>query len=736
MTYVSDNNAKCGENGTETATCTREGCNATDTRELADSALDHSFLTYAPDNNATCLENGTETAICSREGCNATDTREDADSALDHSFVTYTPDNNAACEKNGTETATCSREGCNATDTREITGSALEHDFQNYVYNNDATCQALGTETAICERPGCNEPHTRTKEDLYGDHVFDRQVQDTAYFAHAADCTHKLSYYYSCACGACGTETFEVGDFYHDYSVCFVDDFYLASAANCERPALYYKSCSCGAIGTETFEDGDPRHTFDQEVIDAKYLKSAANCQNGTAYYCSCVCGEAAFWDVFYVGEPDPNAHSYNSYVVNPKKYEGGYTYYYCKCGDNYKTNETPPSGSSGLKYTTVGCEEGTCMVSGYLRYSDDNDGVIVVPAVRNGLSVVGIADATETYKNIPTGAFFNLTSITKVVLPDTLKYIGTGAFYECDNIREIDFGKGLERIGAYAFYNCYALLHVTLPESMTQIDDYAFYNSHIRSINLPTSITTIRRNALYGAPGRLYIYTKHAEMPATWTFIPATNNEYTVLLGVQSHGETEDGIRWVKRADGTVLIMGSNKDIKNLAIPETIDGGTVTEIASYAFKAEAYNYVSGGSPQRIDYLVTVTLPDTVTLIGQSAFSDCQLLTTVKLSASLVKIDNYAFEKCNKLGNVVFPDTLEYIGREAFLNCHGMTKIFIPKTVTFIGYHGLFTSVPSNYYEYHYYVESESTPDTWDAEWYKDSGYVYLYFGASPEDAA
>lgn len=48
------------------------------------AALGHSFTNYIPDNNATCTENGTETAICDR--CDATDTREIENSAFGHDY--------------------------------------------------------------------------------------------------------------------------------------------------------------------------------------------------------------------------------------------------------------------------------------------------------------------------------------------------------------------------------------------------------------------------------------------------------------------------------------------------------------------------------------------------------------------------------------------------------------------------------------------------------------------------
>ena len=178
INYVSDNNAKCGVDGTETATCNRDGCNEKDTRTEENSALEHEFIHYVSDNNAKCGVDGTETATCNRDGCNEKDTRTEENSALDHEFIDYVSDGNAKCGVNGTETATCNRDGCNETDTREDEDSALDHEFITYVSDGNAKCGVDGTETATCNRDGCNETDTRTEEDSALDHEFTNYVSD------------------------------------------------------------------------------------------------------------------------------------------------------------------------------------------------------------------------------------------------------------------------------------------------------------------------------------------------------------------------------------------------------------------------------------------------------------------------------------------------------------------------------------------------------------------------------
>lgn len=85
--------------------------------------LGHLFLNYISDNNASCTKNETETSQCNR--CDVIDTREIPNSKIPHSFTHYISDNNATYEKDGTKTATC--DYCNsAKDTKVDEGSKLK----------------------------------------------------------------------------------------------------------------------------------------------------------------------------------------------------------------------------------------------------------------------------------------------------------------------------------------------------------------------------------------------------------------------------------------------------------------------------------------------------------------------------------------------------------------------------------------------------------------------------------
>lgn len=132
--YVSNNDATCTKNGTETAIC--DGCNKTDTRVIKDSKIEHTFTKYESNNDATCTSNETETATC--DYCDAINTREIPDSKESHSFTKYVSNNNPTCSSNCTETAKC--DNCDATNTRDIKGTKLEHIYGELIPFVEGSC--------------------------------------------------------------------------------------------------------------------------------------------------------------------------------------------------------------------------------------------------------------------------------------------------------------------------------------------------------------------------------------------------------------------------------------------------------------------------------------------------------------------------------------------------------------------------------------------------------------------
>ena len=127
----------------------------------------------------------------------------------------------------------------------------------------------------------------------------------------------------------------------------------------------------------------------------------------------------------------------------------------------------------------------------------------------------------------------------------------------------------------------------------------------------------------------------------------------------------------------------------RTLSIPYTLNFYPVVSIGSAAFVSSA--------------LTSVIIPNSVTSIGDSAFSYCASLTSVIIPSSVTSIGDSAFSYCTSLTTLTIPNSVTSIADGAFAGCTGLTTFTIPNSVTriaggaFAGCTGLTTfTIPSS----------------------------------------
>ena len=123
---------------------------------------------------------------------------------------------------------------------------------------------------------------------------------------------------------------------------------------------------------------------------------------------------------------------------------------------------------------------------------------------------------------------------------------------------------------------------------------------------------------------------------------------------------------------------------------------------------------IGDGAFSECNSLKSINIPDTVTRIGRSAFEDCYSLTSINIPPSLTTIEDRTFLGCHSLRNINIPDTVTRIGRSAFEDCDSLTSINIPPSLTtiedgtFLGCHSLRnTNIPDTVTSIEDYAFSE-----------------------------
>jgi len=83
--------------------------------------------------------------------------------------------------------------------------------------------------------------------------------------------------------------------------------------------------------------------------------------------------------------------------------------------------------------------------------------------------------------------------------------------------------------------------------------------------------------------------------------------------------------------------------------------------------------------------ITDITIPNGVTSIGNGAFTNCMSLTQIVIPKSVTNIGESTFEECIALTNITIPNSVTSIGKNTFANCAELTKVIIPNGVTSIG---------------------------------------------------
>ena len=273
-------------------------------------------------------------------------------------------------------------------------------------------------------------------------------------------------------------------------------------------------------------------------------------------------------------------------------------------------------------------------------------------------------------------------------------------------------------KIGSDAFYGCTGLTSVTIPNSVTEIESDAFCKCRgLTSMTIPNSVTKIGDGAFEGCTGLTKVIINDISAWCNIEFLGyydgfhyhANPLYYAHHLYLGDNEITDLVIPNSFTKIGNAAFEGCT-GLTSLTIPNS-----VTEIGKYAFNGctgltkVIINDISAwcnieflANDNKSFYLANplyyahhlylgdneitdLVIPNSVTKIGNGAFSSCTGLTSVTIPNSVTEIGNAAFKDCEGLTSLTIGNSVTTIGRSAFSFCTGLTSVVVPNSVTSIG---------------------------------------------------
>lgn len=301
---------------------------------------------------------------------------------------------------------------------------------------------------------------------------------------------------------------------------------------------------------------------------------------------------------------------------------------------------------------------------------------------------------------------------------------IGALAFYRRADLESVTLAEGIAAVSERAFAECANLTSVVLPQSVTAIGESAFSGCPRLTLAAPADSYALRyaadnnlpyermaaRNAAAATPKPAAAAAANGEPAAIAEKVNLrrTPSALAAIVGVLQPGEAVEvlavGDGWAQirtragllgyvpesavglsgtsatpaapaasaaapapeleyavLADGTIEITGRSGGGEHLEIPAQLDGRPVTAIADYAFYEDTF--------------ASVTIPDSVTRIGDGAFNECDRLTAVTVPDSVTALGPWTFAFCDRLTTVTLGASLKSVGEGAFAWCEGLTGV-------------------------------------------------------------
>ena len=401
-----------------------------------------------------------------------------------------------------------------------------------------------------------------------------------------------------------------------------------------------------------------------------------------------------------------PSSVTYNSTTYSVTLI-GGDAFYNC---DGLTSVTIPNSVTSIGYYAFYGCygltEVNISDLSAWCKIDFENSNANPLSYAKklklNGAEIkdLVIPDDITEIKNY---AFYGCTSVTSVTIPNSVTSIGEEAFYYCSGLTSIVVANGnsvydsrnncnaiietstnkliigckntiisdsVTDIGDYAFKSCTGLTSITIPNSVTSIGDYAFYYcTGLTEVNIPNSVTSIGAGAFSNCSGLTKVNIGNSVTSiGDYAFYDCTNLKTVINLSNLTFSKGSSGYGYLAYYAYRVINDPNTSIVEDFVFYKTNNKNRLA-----AYLGNATNLILPTDFNGENYV-----------ISEYAFYGCTSLSSITIPISVTSIGNEAFYGCSGLTSITIPNSVTSIGDEAFYGCSNIHSLTIGSGISSI----------------------------------------------------